>query len=75
MANERLPEFDPAAAEHEVHAPSMRPGLSRAWTDLSTEQLIKQTLEEDGADRDREDSPGPEHLGPPGAGLRRFGTT
>lgn len=59
LANERLPDFDPTAGEHEAHAPSMRPGLSRSWTELSTEQLIKQTLQEDVMDIEAGPPPGP----------------
>jgi hypothetical protein len=56
MANERLPDFDPGT-EAAPNAPSMRPGLTRSWTDLSTEQLIKQTLEEDNSDVEHEHEP------------------
>jgi hypothetical protein len=59
LVNERLPDFDPTAVEHEPHAPSMRPGLSRSWTELSTEQLIKQTLQEDAMDVEPAAPPGP----------------
>jgi hypothetical protein len=70
LLNERLPEFDPTGAENEVHAPSMRPGLSRSWTDLSTEQLIRQTLQEDPM-AEQDDAV----LGRRPAGFNRHGTT
>ena len=36
----------------DVHAPSMRPGLSRTWTASSAEDLIKQAYAGDGDEPD-----------------------